>query len=64
MHLITDDAVANRARIHQYYGKWPFWGLAGMQEPASVVFPLLNMFFHMKSALKIQLMIPSVHSMK
>jgi post-GPI attachment to proteins factor 3 len=64
MHLITDDAVATGARIHQYYGKWPFWRLAGMQEPASVAFSLLNMFFHVKGALEIQRRIPSVHPMK
>ena len=31
---------------HQYYGKWPFWRLWGMQEPASVLFSLGNLWVH------------------
>lgn len=30
----------------KYYGKWPFARLAGMQEPASVIFSLLNLAAH------------------
>ncbi|KAL4437289.1 hypothetical protein ABPG75_004428 [Micractinium tetrahymenae] len=30
----------------KYYGKWPFARLAGMQEPASVLFSLLNLAAH------------------
>lgn len=32
----------------QFYGKWPFIRILGMQEPASVVFSLLNAFVHIK----------------
>lgn len=31
---------------HQYYGKWAFWRLWGMQEPASVLFSLGNFWVH------------------
>lgn len=30
----------------QFFGKWPFLRLLGMQEPASVLFSLLNFFAH------------------
>jgi len=32
--------------IQQYYGKWPFWRLLGMQEPASVLFSIMNGYGH------------------
>ncbi|CAH1993820.1 unnamed protein product [Acanthoscelides obtectus] len=33
-------------RTPQFYGKWPFVRFLGMQEPASVVFSILNAYFH------------------
>lgn len=30
----------------QFYGKWPFYRLGGIQEPASVLFSLGNLFVH------------------
>ncbi|XP_056648960.1 post-GPI attachment to proteins factor 3 [Diorhabda sublineata] len=35
-------------RTPQFYGKWPFIRVLGMQEPASVIFSLLNAFVHVK----------------
>lgn len=35
-------------RTPQFYGKWPFIRLFGMQEPASVIFSLLNAYVHIK----------------
>jgi post-GPI attachment to proteins factor 3 len=54
MHQITDLGVANKEKIHQYYGKWPFYRLWGMQEPASVFFSLLNLVGHMYGWSKVQ----------
>lgn len=34
------------AAVQKYYGKWPFRRLGGMQEPASVLFSLLNLAAH------------------
>lgn len=34
--------------IPQFYGKWPFLRLFGMQEPASVIFSLLNFAAHVR----------------
>jgi len=45
-HSTTDNLIAQGERIHQFYGKWPFWRFAGMQEPASVLFSLFNLAAH------------------
>lgn len=64
MHEITDRDVQNGRRIQQYHGKWPFWRLAGMQEPASVAFSILNLLAHWRGGSKILVMIPESHPMK
>jgi len=64
MHLITDKAVANGAKVQQYFGKWPFIRLAGMQEPASVLFSLLNLLAHARGAILVQEKVPAGHPMK
>src|ERR1700753_2957886 len=48
MQTITDKAIANGVDVQQYYGKWPFWRFAGMQEPASVLFSLLTLYGHVQ----------------
>lgn len=64
MHDITDQEIQRGADIQQYYGKWPFWRFAGMQEPASVAFSLINLWSHVRGGLKIQRGIPDTHPMK
>ncbi|KAH7928150.1 Per1-like protein [Leucogyrophana mollusca] len=64
MHLITDRAIQNGSPVQQYHGKWPFWRFIGMQEPASVAFSLLNMWFHLQGARLIRQKLPSSHPMK
>lgn len=44
--MLTDFALETGVRVEQYYGKWPFWRFAGMQEPASVVFSIANLLMH------------------
>ncbi len=51
-HTITDRALQTGEKIHQYHGKWPFYRLFGMQEPASVLFSIGNGYFHYKGATK------------
>ncbi|KAM8714400.1 hypothetical protein ACLKA7_014519 [Drosophila subpalustris] len=34
--------------IPQFYGKWPFLRLLGMQEPASVIFSVMNFVMHLR----------------
>ena len=48
MHKVTDDAENSNSKVHQFYGKWPFWRLFGMQEPASVLFSIGNGYMHYK----------------
>lgn len=64
MHDITDHAVATGRPIQQYYGKWPFWRLAGMQEPASVAFSLLNLWSHFGGYKQVQRKLPESHPMR
>ncbi|KAI0373193.1 Per1-like protein [Pilatotrama ljubarskyi] len=64
MHLITDRAILQNVPVQQYYGKWPFWRFAGMQEPASVLFSVSNFIAHAVGARKIRAKIPDGHPMK
>lgn len=64
MHSITDRALASSIPVQQYHGKWPFWRFAGMQEPASVAFSLLNLACHARGARRMQKLIPDGHPLK
>ena len=64
MQLITDEAIRDGTRIHQYYGKWPFWRLWGMQEPASVAFSLMNLFVHIRGGLQVVRRMSTDHPMR
>ncbi|KAJ3127107.1 hypothetical protein HK098_006804 [Nowakowskiella sp. JEL0407] len=46
MRSITAKHVSENQPIHQYFGKWPFKRIWGLQEPASVVFSLFNLYTH------------------
>ena len=62
--MITNVAIEHNAPVEQYYGKWPFWRFAGMQEPASVLFSILNLVAHYRGMRKIQVRVPDTHPMK
>ncbi|CAE6474841.1 unnamed protein product [Rhizoctonia solani] len=73
MHILTDIALEEQSnprqhgsfsRIHQYYGKWPFWRFAGMQEPASVLFSVLNLAVHAAGMRKILKEVPKHFHMR
>ncbi|CCM05765.1 uncharacterized protein FIBRA_07998 [Fibroporia radiculosa] len=64
MHTVTDYALANGIAVQQYHGKWPFWRFAGMQEPASVLFSILNLLCHVRGARLIQRVIPDHNPVK
>lgn len=40
--------------LPQFYGKWPFIRVFGMQEPASVLFSLLNFWAHLRGLKKLK----------
>lgn len=64
MHQITDRDTDNGNPVQQYYGKWPFRRFAGLQEPASVAFSLLNLWAHIRGAQKVLKRVPDSHPMK
>ena len=45
-HKVTEQRVRDGLEIEQYYGKWPFVRIAGLQEPASVIFSIGNLLAH------------------
>lgn len=42
--FLTAQHLAQKASVHQYHGKWPFIRILGVQEPASVIFSLMNLY--------------------
>ena len=46
MHQMTDISIQYGVRVQQFHGKWPFYRLMGIQEPASVLFSILNGIMH------------------
>ncbi|KAI4461846.1 per1-related [Holotrichia oblita] len=41
-------------RIPQFFGKWPFIRFLGMQEPASTIFSLVNLYAHVRMMIRMQ----------
>ncbi|KAF9358930.1 hypothetical protein BGX34_008640 [Mortierella sp. NVP85] len=64
MHAITQDAILRNEPVHQYHGKWPFHRFLGMQEPASVLFSLLNGYMHVRAWPTIKRTIPEGYYMR
>ncbi|KAL1667480.1 Per1-like-domain-containing protein, partial [Schizophyllum commune] len=64
MHQITANVMGRGERPRQYFGKWPFWRFLGMQEPASVLFSLLNLWAHVRGSRALQRRVPRGHPMK
>ncbi|CAG9760549.1 unnamed protein product [Ceutorhynchus assimilis] len=48
MWATVDSFHERKWKTPQFYGKWPFVRILGIQEPASVVFSLLNLYNHLK----------------
>lgn len=64
MQKITQYAITNQRYIHQYHGKWPFQRVFGIQEPASVVFSVLNGIMHLRYYKKIQQQVNDAYFLK
>eukprot|EP00794_Sanderia_malayensis_P003046 gene3047-3508_t len=52
MHNVTQEYLEEGVPVMQFYGKWPFVRLFGIQEPASTLFSLGNMLSHIFGWLK------------
>ncbi|EJD54041.1 Per1-like protein [Auricularia subglabra TFB-10046 SS5] len=64
-HALTDAHVKDPgARIHQYYGKWPFWRFLGAQEPASVLFSFFNLAAHVYGLRRVRREVSKGHPMR
>eukprot|EP00039_Didymoeca_costata_P012677 m.183616 g.183616 ORF g.183616 m.183616 type:complete len:331 (+) comp15547_c0_seq2:4167-5159(+) len=44
MWVIEEKKLQKQQKVVQYYGKWPFKRMLGLQEPASVLFSFLNLW--------------------
>jgi len=64
MHSTVDKSIEKGEQVQQYYGKWPFWRLLGMQEPASVLFSALNFWAHWREGKKLRRRISREHPMR
>ncbi|KAI9199847.1 Per1-like-domain-containing protein [Polychytrium aggregatum] len=64
MHQRTDELAALGISPHQYYGKWPFYRLMGLQEPASVLFSLLNLHGHLVGFRRLRRLVPSYYPLR
>lgn len=52
MWKVVDAFEQRKWKVPQFHGKWPFIRMFGMQEPASVIFSLLNFYVHYKNLIK------------
>ena len=48
-HTVTTYLLEEDGKMHQFYGKWPFWRFMGCQEPASALFSMGNAWVHWKA---------------
>src|SRR5258707_8275996 len=64
MHSVVDKAIEEGGNMQQYYGKWPFWRFLGMQEPASVLFSVLNFWAHWQGRRSLRRQISKEHPMR
>ncbi|KAI8075449.1 Per1-like-domain-containing protein [Gilbertella persicaria] len=64
MQKITYRAMAEGSHIHQYHGKWPFQRVFGIQEPASVIFSILNGWMHLRYFKRIKQQVSDAYFLK
>ncbi|KAI8877089.1 post-GPI attachment to proteins factor 3 precursor [Backusella circina FSU 941] len=64
MQVITDNAEYEGLEIYQYFGKWPFYRVIGIQEPASVIFSIGNGLVHLYFFFKIRKEAPNSFFLK
>ena len=56
MHEVSEARTKAGQPVQQYFGKWPFWRVFGVQEPASVLFSLANLREHMRGLRRLHAM--------
>ncbi|WPG99452.1 Hypothetical protein R9X50_00226600 [Acrodontium crateriforme] len=67
-HIITKQRIERDPPylepVYQFHGKWPFYRFMGIQEPASVLFSLLNFLAHEHGINKIKEHIPASYKLR
>jgi hypothetical protein len=64
MQTLTDKAIVEDTPIYQYFGKWPFYRIYGIQEPASVLFSIGNGLVHLYFFQVFQKQVPQGYYLK
>jgi len=59
MWKTVDDFEKDGGNVPQFYGKWPFVRVLGVQEPASAVFSVLNLLSHVAMLMYFRARVPS-----
>ncbi|KAK1497556.1 hypothetical protein CTAM01_07826 [Colletotrichum tamarilloi] len=63
-HIITKERLAAGERVVQFHGKWPFPRMLGIQEPASTLFSLGNLWAHQNGWRKLRAVIPASYPLR
>ncbi|KAL1883166.1 hypothetical protein Daus18300_000224 [Diaporthe australafricana] len=63
-HITTAARVSAGQPIVQFYGKWPFRRLLGMQEPLSVLFSVGNLWAHADGLRKVRATMPKSYTLR
>ncbi|OAA62588.1 Mn2+ homeostasis protein [Niveomyces insectorum RCEF 264] len=62
--LVTQRRTARGLPVVQFHGKWPFRRLFGVQEPASVLFSLGNLWAHAAGLRRLRRRVPAAYPLR
>ncbi|CAK7231741.1 hypothetical protein SCUCBS95973_008018 [Sporothrix curviconia] len=62
--IVTGHRLAAGVDVVQFHGKWPFFRLWGIQEPASVAFSLGNLWAHVAGLRRLRRLVPASYSLR
>lgn len=63
-HTVTDLSDGGQLGYHQFFGKWAFCRVLGVQEPFSVLFSLGNLWVHWKGLKMLEKRVPDSNALK
>ncbi|XP_065838220.1 post-GPI attachment to proteins factor 3-like [Oscarella lobularis] len=58
MHQVTNDDIRYGRPVRQFYGKWPFVRIFGVQEVASTIFSVANCLAHVSALRRYRSRVP------
>ncbi|EPE04722.1 mn2+ homeostasis protein per1 [Ophiostoma piceae UAMH 11346] len=62
--IISSHRITHNLGLVQFHGKWPFYRLWGIQEPASVAFSLGNLWAHVAGLRRLRRQVPASYSLR